>query len=180
MATTDESVLAPHGRDEFGVPRAPHGLKVDGNPRKSARGARPGQSGNGNSRARARTTTQDRTKNTGSDAERKTALLGLADMFILNGLVGMSLARPVVARIGQQQADALAADALVVNHFAPAIADQLILLSEDRPWLLGWLDGVEDKAPLLGIGMVGYQMVKALMGNHFAPDPRMAAAGRTL
>jgi hypothetical protein len=42
MAETDENVVAPHGRDDDGVPKAPFGYNQDGNPRKSNRGRRAG------------------------------------------------------------------------------------------------------------------------------------------
>lgn len=165
---------APHGRDENGEPLAPYGYKVDGKPRKSRRGAAPGQRGNGNSRATAAKTS----KNT--DAKRKEMLLALTDMVVVTPLAGLSASPMLEKRLGKQQTDAFAGDAVIVSHFAPSLADSLIVLSQTKPGALAWLDQVEEKAPYLMLAQVGIQMTKAFIGNHMNPDPRLAESGRTL
>lgn len=170
-----ESDRAPHGYEEDGVtPKAPFGFNIDGTPRKSNRGARPGQRGNGN-RARPAAKTRSIT-----DRQRKEMLLGLADMLVVTPLAAAS-ANPLLAkRFGQAQTDALAGDAVIVSHFMPSTADALIVLSQSKPGVLSWLDGVEDKAPYLMLAQVGVQVVRAITENHLRPNPDLAAAGRTL
>lgn len=166
---------APHGFEEDGVtPKAPYGLNVDGTPRKSNRGARPGQ--RGNSGPRMKTTTGARA--TKSNAERKQMLLGLADMCLVMPLAAASMAPPVVARVGQKQADALAADAFIVNQHMNAVADGLIVLSASKPGLLAWMDKAEEKAPWMMLGLAVIQLSQALAQNHASPNLEMAAAAR--
>lgn len=173
----DESLVAPHGRDANGIPLAPFGLKVDGNPKKSRQGAQRGQSGNRSKTvpplaAPGRTSTTDR--------ERRQALLELGDAFVINGLIGLSMAGPVVGKLGQDQADAFAGDAVILANFMAPLVDQVIGLSQDRPYLLNWLDGVQDNAPFLGLGIVLMQLTKAITGNHMRPDRELADAGRLM
>lgn len=168
---------APHGRDENGEPLAPYGYKVDGKPRLSRRGAQPGQRGNGNSRASnpRKTTTSKKT-----DEKRKEMLLALTDMCVVTPLAGLSASPILEKRLGKKQTTAFAGDAVIVSHFAPALADSLIVLSQTKPGALAWLDQVEEKAPYLMLAQVGIQMTKAFIGNHMNPDERLAEAGRTL
>jgi len=168
---------APHGRDENGEPLAPYGYKVDGKPRLSRRGAAPGQRGNGNSRGGGARKTAT-SKNT--DAKRKEMLLALTDMVVVTPLAGMSASPLLEKRLGKKQTDAFAGDAVIVSHFAPSLADSLIVLSQTKPGALAWLDSVEEKAPYLMLAQVGIQMTKAFIGNHMNPDPRLAESGRTL
>lgn len=174
---TDRDPKAPHGRDEHGEPLAPYGYKVDGNPRLSKRGAAPGQRGNGNSRA---TATSKPASSKQVDAKRKEMLLALTDMCVVTPLAGLSASPMLEKRVGKKHTDALAGDAVIVSHFAPSLADSLIVLSQSKPGALAWLDQVEEKAPYLMLANVGIQMAKAFIGNHLNPDPRLAESGRTL
>lgn len=169
---------APHGRDENGEPLAPYGLKVDGTPRLSRRGAAPGQRGNGNSRASSGRKVASGNKQV--DAKRKEMLLALTDMVVVTPLAGLSASPMLEKRFGKKHTDAFAGDAVIVSHFAPSLADSLIVLSQSKPGALAWLDQVEEKAPYLMLAQVGLQMAKAFVGNHMNPDPRLADAGRTL
>jgi hypothetical protein len=170
----DETKIAPHGRDEFGEPKTPYGKNLDGTPRKSNRGARPGQR-----RAGGRTKgPAKKAQHSPTDEQRKAALCQLGEMAITGPLVALSVAPPVVSRIGQEQADAFAGDAVILTQFMPHLADGLIVLSQSKPAALAWLDTVEEKAPFLLLASVGVQLVKALANNHMNPNPNLAAAGR--
>jgi hypothetical protein len=173
--TTDEKLLAPHGRDENGVPLHPYGFKMDGNPKLSNRGAKPGQRGNGGKVSSKKPIAQSTT-----DAKRKEMLLGLADMLIITPLAGISASPVLAKKLGERQTDALAGDAVIVSYFAPSLADSLIVLAQSKPSALSWLDTVEEKAPYLMLMQVGVQMTKAFLGNHLNPDPKLAESGRTL
>lgn len=167
---------APHGRGEDGKPLAPYGYLKDGvTPRKSNRGARPGQRGNGNRAARRRPGVKSSSP---SDAQRKEQLCALGEMGIIAPLAAASFSPFVANRFGQKQADALAGDAVILTQFLPDIADGLIVLAQSKPGALAWLDQVEDKAPYLLLANVGIQVAKALVSNHMDPNPRLAKAGR--
>jgi len=165
-----EAELAPHGRDTDGKPLAPLGYLVNGRPRRSNRGARAG----GNKpKASPGTRTQ-------TDVQRKEMLIMLTEMTLVNTLVAASVAPFIHNVIGNRQAEALAGDAVIISHFAPALADGLIVLSQTKPGALSWLDSVEEKAPYLLLAQVGINVAKAFVGNHVSPDARLNAAGRTL
>jgi hypothetical protein len=167
---------APHGRDENGEPLAPYGYLKDGvTPRKSNRGARPGQRGNGN---RARRTPGRPAAKSPSDKVRKEQLCALGEMMIVTPLATASMTPGVAKKLGQKQADALAGDAVILTEALPQLADGLIVLSQSKPGALAWLDQVEDKAPYLLLANVGIQVAKALISNHMDPNPRLAKAGR--
>lgn len=178
MADTRDPI-APHGYDEDGQPLAPYGLKIDGTPRLSKRGAQAGQKGNGNRGGRGKSTVKTKSSNN-TDQKRKEMLVGLADMLIATPLAGASTSGLLKKRIGAAQTDALAGDAVIVSHFAPSFADGLITLGESKPAAIAWLDSVEEKAPYIMLAQVGVQMMKAFIGNHLNPDPRLAEAGRTM
>lgn len=165
---------APHGYNEDGTPAAPYGYLKDGKtPRKSNRGARPGQRGNGNRARRAGVTSKSP-----SDKVRKEQLIALGEMGIISPLAAASFSPMVAKKFGQKQADALAGDAVILTQYLPHIADGLIVLSQSKPGALAWLDQVEDKAPYLLLANVGVQVAKALISNHLDPNPRLANAGR--
>lgn len=164
---------APFGLDGSGVPIAPYGHKVNGDPRISNRGAKPGQRGNGSKKAIAAAASE-------TDKKRKEMLVSLADMLIVAPLASASLSPFLAKRIGERQTNALAGDAVIVSSFAPHLADGLIVLGQSKPGALAWLDTVEEKAPYLMLMQVGVQMTKAFVGNHINPDERLANAGRTL
>ena len=167
---------APHGYEEDGVtPRAPYGHRADGVPRKSNRGARPGQRGNGNRAASRRPSTA---KKSPSDAHRMQQLCALGDMVLISPLTAASMTPGLAKKIGKGQCDALAGDAVILTEYMPKIAEGLIVLSQSKPGMLTWLDQVEDKAPYLLLLNVGVQVGKALVSNHMNPNPRLANAGR--
>lgn len=166
---------APHGRDANGVPEAPYGLKADGNPRKSNRGAKPGQRGNGGP-SKSPGPVGAKATLSKTDKNRREALLGLMEGYVALPMIAASMNPFIARRIGAAQAMALAGDALIVQTYAPAAADALILASQEKPGLLRWLDTLEEKAPWLMLANVGIQIVKALVGNHAQPDPRLASA----
>lgn len=171
-----EEKAAPHGRDENGEPKTPFGVNRDGSPRKSNRGARPGQRGNAGargSRPRARTAVGNKT-----DQNRKDALVGLVDMLITTPLAGLSASPQIASRIGEKHATALAGDAVIVDQFAPPLADSLIMLSQTKPGALAWLDTMEQKAPYVMLANVGLQLAKTVAENHMNPNPQLAQAGR--
>lgn len=168
---------APHGRDENGDPLAPYGYLVDGvTPRKSNRGARPGQRGNGNAARRGGGKRPG--PKSPSDKVRKEQLIALGEMGIISPLAAASFSPMVAKKFGQKQADALAGDAVILTQYLPHLADGLIVLSQSKPGALAWLDQVEDKAPYLLLANVGIQVAKALVSNHLDPNPRLANAGR--
>lgn len=169
-------VSAPHGYDDDGKPNAPYGYLKDGvTPRKSNRGARPGQRGNGNRAQRRRPGVKNHSR---TDAQRKDALCALGEMSITGPLSALSMSPAIANRFGQDQADALAGDAVIMNEALPALADGLIVLSQSKPGALAWLDQVEEKAPYLLLASVGVQVAKALVTNHLNPNPELARAGR--
>lgn len=173
MDVISDDPKAPFGLDGAGVPIAPYGHKVNGDPRISNRGAKPGQRGNGSKKAVAAAASE-------TDKKRKAMLESLADMLIVTPLAGASMSPFLAKRLGERQTNALAGDAVIVSSFAPHLADGLIVLGQSKPGALAWLDTVEEKAPYLMLAQVGVQMTKAFISNHLNPDERLANAGRTL
>lgn len=173
----DEKKVAPHGRDESGKPLTPFGVNIDGSPRKSNRGARPGQRAGGG-RSRGRSPRVGSKVKSPTDEQRREMLLGLGEMVITGPLAALSMSPLVAKRFGKQQADALAGDAVILTQYMPGIAEGLIVLSQSKPGALAWLDQVEEKAPYLLLANVGVQVAKALVGNHLNPNPDLARAGR--
>ncbi len=173
----NEKTIAPHGRDENGKPNAPYGLKLDGTPKLSNRGAKPGQRGNGGS---ATPKAKRPVGQSLSDVKRKEMLVSLADMLVVTPLASISASPILAKKIGANQTDALAGDAVIVSHFMPDLAESLIVLSQTKPSVLSWMDTVEEKAPYLMLMQVGLQMTKAFIGNHMSPDRELADAGRSL
>jgi len=174
---------APHGHDENGVPLAPYGLNLDGTPRKSNRGARPGQRGNGGSAAPGRRKSSAAPKVSGSnltDVERKGMLCELGDSLIVNTLATISTAPGVARYLGPKHADALAGDAFILSQYLPGIADGLILLSHTKPKTLAWLDKIEENAPYVVLSQALLGAGKAFVENHMNPNPNVAQAGRSL
>jgi hypothetical protein len=112
--------------------------------------------------------------------QRKAALLQLSEMFIEAPLAMASTSSMLQKRLGEKQTDALAGDALIWSFYSPSLADGLIAYSQQKPRVLSWLDGVQEKAPLLMLAQVGVQMTKAFVGNHMDPDPNVAKSGRRL
>lgn len=169
---------APHGYDPDGIPLAPYGLNMDGSPRKSNRGARPG--GRGGVKAPAKTTAAAVRVDSETDARRKALMIELANMFIVTPLAGLSSNPWVAKRMGPTQSDAFAGDAVIFSHFMPPTADALIIISQTKPQTLAWLDAIEEHAPYFMLAKVGIEISKSLVENHRKPRPDLAAAGRTL
>lgn len=168
---------APFGYNEDGSPLTPYGLKADGSPRISNRGRRT----DGTPRATPKRTTASKpTRERMADEQRKQALLQLSEMFIEAPLATASTSRFVSKRLGDKHSDALAADALIWSHYAPSLADGLIVYSQSKPAVLSWLDGVQDKAPVLLLAQVGIQMTRAFVSNHMDPNPEIAKTGRRM
>lgn len=175
----EEKDAAPHGRDpDTGEALTPYGLNRNGTPRKGNRGAKPGPRAN---RPRTGRRAAPKVKSgSQTDARRKDALIGLADMLIVTPLATVSASPQLAGRFGDKQTDAFAGDAVLVSRFMPDIADGLILLSQSKPGALAWLDQVEEKAPYLFLANVGVQLAKAVAENHLRPNPRLAEAGRLM
>lgn len=176
--TDPDNEDAPFGLNDDGTPLAPYGMRVDGKPRTTNRGRRPGSTNT--SSGHAKTTGKRKTSQSEHDQQRKAALLQLSNMFIETPLAAASSSTMLEKRIGEKQADALAGDAIIWNYFAPSLADSAIAYSQQKPGVLSWMDGIEEKAPLLMIGQVLIQLTKAIIGNHTDPNPEVAKAGRRL
>ena len=178
MKPTDpDNEDAPFGHNEDGSVLAPYGFRVDGKPRTTNRGRRAGTTVTS---AKKSTTSSRKSSKFETDQQRTSALLLLSETFITTPLAGASKSTLLEKRIGKKHTDALAGDAVIWNHYAPSLADGLIAYSQVKPGVLAWLDGVEEKAPLLMLGHVGVQMAKAFVGNHTDPDQEVAKAGRRL
>lgn len=180
MADEDESVIAPHGRDEQGVPKAPFGYTQEGNPRKSNRGRRPQGSGvaappkkaEKNVKAGARPKSRSR-------AETKSRLLGLVEEVTVAVAKGADSAR-VRARLGDRHAGAIMGHAVITRAVAPDILDGVIMAAEKRPGLLAWMDRAEDAAPAILIGKGLATWVAAIAQNHVNPAPELEHAARSM
>lgn len=178
MEKISDDPVAPFGRDDEGEAIAPFGLKVNGEPRLSNRGAKAGGNKPRSPRVRApRAVGGSRNR---SDVDRKKSLIGLADMLIITPLTGLSASPQVVARLGQRHADAFAGDAVIIQQEIEPLADALVELSQTKPQLLSWLDNVEQNAPWIPLAMVGLRMTKAFVENHTNPNPELAAAGKLM
>lgn len=179
-----EDLDAPHGRDpETGKPLAPYGMTVDGKPRKSNRGARPGQRGNrprGSAAGSTRPASTSSTRKGPTAADRKQMLCELSSMLLETPLAAASQVPQLQKKIGPRQADALAGDAFIIGQYMPQLADGLIFYSQTNPKALSWLDKIEESGPMVVVAAALFQMGKALVHNHLAPDPRLAEAGRNM
>lgn len=175
MASTD--ARAPHGYDANGSPHAPYGLKRDGTPRLSNRGAQPGQMGNGNATRKTAAGAGPKLAGNPSVAQVKAMLCDLADNVLVLPLVAAANIPAVQARIGQRHAMALAGDGALIHHLTPAIADGLIMGAQTRPALLSWMDGAVKNAPYLLLAQSGFALAKAITTNHLHPDPDLANLG---
>lgn len=177
----DEKIVAPHGRDENGVPLAPYGWKEDGNPRKSNRGRRPsGDSGVAAPPKKSSTNQKagDRPKSR-SRKQTKDQLMELVGM-VTTPMASAAASPAIQKRIGERHATALAGDAVIIEALAPDVLDGVLLWADRKPGILAWMDKAEDAAPALLIARAGLTMVKAIAQNHMDPDPQLAAAARTM
>jgi hypothetical protein len=179
MTEVSEKVAAPHGRDAAGTPLAPYGLKVDGHPRTSRRGAQPGQRGNGGSTARKGVAGPPKITNNATDAQRRSMLIDLVDNVVVVPLVVAGEAPFVTKRLGRH-AENLPGHAVLIHSVMPSIADGLVLMSHSNPGMLSWLEGTMKKAPWLIVGQTFMVLTKAVIQHAMTPDPALNAAGRTL
>lgn len=176
MMSDEMDAKAPHGRDDHGVPLAPFGYKANGDPKKDRRGRAAG----------TRVADGPRRKPAGSksapkrsDQQTREMLVSLSDMVTMP-LAGAARSPVVRKRLGENQAMALSGDAVILQSYAPHLADGLLALSQTKPGVLNFLDTMEGKAPYLMLAQVGMQMAKAMVSNHIHPDARLAAAGQTM
>jgi hypothetical protein len=173
----DESIVAPHGRDDQGTPKAPFGYKEDGNPRKSNRGRRSGVAAppkktERNVKAGARPKSRSR-------ADTKAQLLELVGEFTSAVAKGVD-SGPVRARIGDRHAGAIMGHAVIAQAVAPDILDGVILAADKRPGLLAWMDKAEEAAPVLIIAKGFATMAAAMVQNHMHPSPELEHAARSM
>lgn len=172
-----DDLKAPFGYEDDGItPKSPMGLKSDGNPRVSNRGRKAGSSGT----TGPRRTTTTRSKKGRDDARRAQMLRDLTDMWITTPLAALSKSDAVAKRIGEKQADALAADAYIIDAHKEGLVTGLIYLSQTKPGVLSWLDTVEEKAPWMMLAMVGVQIAQAIATNHMSPNNDLATRGRNM
>lgn len=179
MADEDESVVAPHGRDDDGTPKAPYGYKEDGNPRKSNRGRRSGAT------VAAPPRKSDRNVKAGARPKGRTRNETKGQLLELVGLVTTPLATAghspaVQKKLGDRHAMALAGDAVIIEALAPDFVDGVLLLADRKPGILAWMDKAEDAAPAILMAKAAATMVKALVQNHMNPDPGLAHAAGTM
>jgi hypothetical protein len=173
----DESVVAPHGRDEQGVPKAPYGYTQDGNPRKGNRGRRAGIAApqkKTEKNVKAGTRPKSRTR-----AQTKHQLMELVGE--LTAAVAKGADSAVVrSRIGDRHAGAIMGHAVIVQAVAPDFLDGLILEAEQRPGLLAWMDKAEEAAPKVMMAKALMTMVGAMAQNHVNPSPELEHAARSM
>lgn len=176
----DESVVAPHGRDDNGTPKAPFGYKEDGNPRKSNRGRKPGEG-----RVAAPQKKQERNVKAGARPKGRTRAETKGQLLELVGMLTTPMATaghsPAVRKkIGDRHADALAGDAVIVEALAPDLLEGVMMFADRKPGILAWMDKAEDAAPAIVTARAALTIVKALVQNHQNPDPQLAAAAGSM
>lgn len=177
MAEIDENEVAPHGRDDQGVPKAPFGYKEDGNPRKSNRGRRSGVAAPPKKTERnVRTSARPKSR---SKKETKDQLLELVGELTASVAKGADSA-PARARIGDRHASAIMGHAVIVQAVAPDILDGVIMAADKRPGLLAWMDKAEDAAPALLIAKGLATLAAAIVQNHMHPSPELERAARSM
>lgn len=174
---TDESTVAPHGRDENGTPKAPFGYTREGNPRKSNRGRRPGvaaPSKKSTTNTKAGSRPKARTR-----AQTKDQLMELVGELTAAVAKGADSA-PVRAKFGDRHAGAIMGHAVIVQAVAPDILDGVILAAEKRPGLLAWMDKAEEAAPALLIAKGLATLAVAIGQNHVRPSEELEHAARSM
>lgn len=167
---------APHGYEEDGTPKAPYGWTVDGRPRRSNRGRMPTKKSSSAGAAGA-SAGQGRGQQAQKARSQRENLLALADA-VISPLMAAASSPAVAAKVGQKRADGAAGSLFILEGFMPAYADQVVTMAQTRPGLLTWMDRMDDKAPLIGLGLVTVQALKAIATNMANPDPRLAEAAR--
>lgn len=175
----DEKTVAPHGRDENGVPKAPFGYTQDGNPRKSNRGRRPGDKVAAPPKKNERNVKATSRPKSRTRAQTKTQLLELVGELTAAVAKGADAA-PVRARIGDRNAGAVMGHAVLVQAVAPDILDGVILAAEKRPGLLAWMDRAEEAVPALMIAKGLATLTAAIVQNHMNPSAELESAARSM
>lgn len=175
----DENEVAPHGRDDNGVPKAPFGYKDDGNPRKSNRGRRSGGSVAAPPKKTSANVKSGTRPKGRSRAETKTQLLELVGM-VTTPLATAGHSPAVRKKIGDRHADAMAGDAVIIEALAPELLEGVLMFADRKPGLLAWMDKAEDAAPAIVTARAALTIVKAIVQNHQSPDPQLAAAAGTM
>ena len=179
MADEDESVVAPHGRDEQGTPKAPFGYTQEGNPRKGNRGRRPSGSVSAPPKKTAKNTKAGSRPRSRTREQTKGQLLELVGMLTTPmAVAGHSPA--VRKRLGERHATALAGDAVIIEATAPDFLEGVLMYADRKPGILAWMDKAEDAAPAIVMAQAGFNMVKAIVQNHMNPDEGLAAAASTM
>lgn len=180
MDEENEEIVAPHGRDDGGVPNAPYGYKDDGNPRKSNRGRRSGapsvsappkktdRNVKAQNRPKARTKAETKAKLLELVADGTASVAKLADT------------RLVRAKLGEKHADAVIGDAVIIGAVASPVLDGVIMYAERKPGLLAWMDKAEEAVPALLIFRGLSTMAAAIVQNHLDPNPDLTHAGRSM
>jgi hypothetical protein len=164
---------APHGYEEDGVtPKAPYGWKADGTPKLSNRGRSP----KGGTR-KTSAATQGRSEAARKLRTQQETLLALADAVLSPAMAAVST--PAAAqRLGRKRADGLAGSLVILDGFVPAYVDQVLVLSQSKPGMLRWMDTMEEKAPLMTLGIITVQALKAIATNMASPSAELAEAAR--
>lgn len=177
MAEPDESVVAPHGRDDQGTPKAPFGYTQEGNPRKSNRGRRAGVSApqkKSERNVKAGSRPKSRSK-----AQTKTQLMELVGEITSAVAKGVDTGK-VRERIGDRHAGAIMGHAVIVQAVAPDVLDGVILAAEKRPGLLAWMDKAEEAAPMVLIAKGLATLTAAIVQNHMNPSAELETAARQM
>lgn len=173
----DEATVAPHGRDDQGVPKAPFGYNQDGNPRKSNRGRRAGIAApqkKSEKNVKSGSRPKSRTR-----AQTKDQLMELVGEFTAALAKGAD-SRPVRSRIGDRHAGAVMGHAVIVQAVAPELLDGVIMMAEKRPGLLAWMDRAEEYAPSLVLAKGLSTLTAAIVQNHLNPSPELEGAARSM
>lgn len=179
MSDEDEELVAPHGRDDSGVPKAPYGYKDDGNPRKSNRGRRSGSTVAAPPKKNERNVRSSDRPKVRSQKETKAKLMELvADAS--SSIAKLADTRLVRAKLGEKHSDALIGDAVIIGAVASPVLDGVIMYAERKPGLLAWMDKAEEAVPALLIARGLSAMAAAIIQNHMEPNEDLTHAGRSM
>lgn len=179
MADIDEGTVAPHGRDDQGVPKAPYGYTQEGNPRKSNRGRRAGGGVASPQRKTERNVKAGARPRSRSRAQTKNQLMELVGEITAAVAKGVDTA-PVRAKIGDKHAGAIMGHAVILQAVAPDVLDGVILAAEKKPGLLAWMDKAEEAAPMVLIAKGLATLTAAIVQNHINPSPELESAARAM
>jgi hypothetical protein len=166
--------MAPFGLDDSGYPYAPYGLKRDGNPRLTAGGRPAADTVPAAAAAAGEPPKLKPLDEVGK--KRVAALVDGADMLAV-GAVALAQWEPAIKRVGERHAMGIAGNAVILQQFAPGLAEGVVRWAETKPGMLGWLDGMQENTPALMLALTAGQMVKAMVQQQLSPDIRLARAG---